>query len=64
MDESVGVPGNTAMKNFILGFLIGAAAVYWCGHRSDLVVDAVVGWVVGAADNYRSDDDPMADTER
>jgi hypothetical protein len=52
------------MKKFVLGLLIGAAAVYWSGYRSEVVAEAVVGWVVGAADNYRGEEDPMADDSR
>lgn len=42
------------MKGFVLGLILGAAVVYWSGHHSETVVDAVTGWVVGAADNYNS----------
>jgi hypothetical protein len=52
------------MKRFVLGLLIGAAAVYWSGYRSDVVAEAVVEWVVGAADNYRGEGDPVADDAR
>ena len=60
MEEPAGEVGDTFMKTFILGFVLGAAMIYWSGQRSDVLVDAVSGWVFGAADNYRGD--PGADS--
>lgn len=42
------------MRNLIVGFFLGAAVVYWSGHHSETVVQAVTGWVTGAAGNYNS----------
>jgi hypothetical protein len=40
------------MKNAILGFLVGAAVMYWSGQHGEATVQAVAAWFWGAAGNY------------
>ena len=41
------------MKDFLIGLLVGSAIVYWSGYRSDAVIDSLMHWMDGAADNYQ-----------
>jgi hypothetical protein len=49
------------MKQFVMGFLVGATIVYWSGERSDDLVASVTAWFEGAAGHYQGEGD--ADTE-
>ena len=43
------------MKRFLVGFLIGAGAVYWYAHYGPGVERAAVEWAEDAASGYRGD---------